>query len=286
MDNGAVQFVINDHPRFFDISGIVFYSRPADRTAYGGQADYLLSKAASESIRDLDGASLAMRLGVTLPSWLPWEPARGGDPQAVAGLRSLVQSEQQIKSAWTLVPPGDGSIDLSPLGQPGSEQSRQALRALADRGVCLPLGSFLTWVTGSETKAASLRESVGRVLPGLFFRLVQDETEFTNPRSNPFWPAEAATPDQRQWADQLADDWSLAKSAVLRRATREAIRSEDSTVASRACKSAQTAEPALVKALADGYGAYQIGMLSAIAPDEVTLTANFMVRQNYDNRSR
>jgi len=276
--DGRQQFVENPNALMFDISEVI---RPADRTAYGGMADYM-HKAASVG-HTPGGAELA-----------EWWAKQGADFSLVSPETAIFRQETatQVKLARVLadierrvesdLEHGQqrmmaqargldrslgGDLDLSAMGTLGSEKFAAALGALAGQKILLPLPVFVRLATGeSREKSAELSVNVARHLPGVFGRLTADpHLEFAL-RSNAFAAsAKLASGDTRQWAQKQAAAFSLDSEVVRDRVFRSAIRNTPAPGfldKSAMIKSAAAGEDG--EKLARQYATYQLSFLTSV----------------------
>lgn len=279
--------VRNDSPVFFDISHVF---RPADRTAYGGRADWV--KAAHDGFFGTDGAKLAEDLGVTAPlsvilaqSMLPgeWTPYLAGQVKLAHGLAALDANpsswEGDVKRAFAadVQPP----LDLEALGLTDAKQEKVAagLGALADRKVVMPLRDF-----ARMTKRAALADAAAACLRGVYTRMINDGTLERRLGANAFAPAEKlASAKQREAAGRAAATHSLEKAAVDRRCTLSAVRGCRVPESKSTFWNEKAAhDSADVEALARDYACYKVAALGRIAAfdDEFVLTARLSACQN------
>lgn len=288
LDSGMIQHVDNPHPNFFDISHVF---KPADRIAYGNVADYL-SKAASSGVIP-GGAEMAEMLGVSSPLWLRAQDCSPWLARQVKLAYELAKIEKEIEAsvltehdkraaaslAWNAQP-----IDLEPLGPPGSEQSALALAALARHKVAMPVKDFLRWLFAGDTeKVASVASAVAGMLPGVYNRLIASGSLESDIANNPFRPSDRLPSlALRTWAEKCAADYSLAANSVFHRASLSAIRQLAApTFRMKGELSEKWASLASqVESLACYYALYKLAFVS-VQTDELPLTAQFTVRQNY-----
>ena len=283
--DGHILHVDNPHPTFFDISSVF---RPADRIAYGTTADYL-QKAASGEI--LGGAALAEAFGIV-------------PPLAVALSQAPTQKlAHQIKLAYSLAEQEDAyqygasnelarafsrqvqdSVDLSPLGDIGTVKFASGLSALANQKIVLPLRDFLrlTLDEGSEKYATAVDE-VPLALPGVYNRLISSGDLEGALWSNPYAPSQGLAPAiQRTWAQKLAEDLSLDRTLVRRRAAKSAIYSFDMPTVLHKVATDQAEWSGGAETLAHHYALYKLAFL-ACQDQDVPLTTELIVMQNQVN---
>jgi hypothetical protein len=280
--------VRNDNPIFFDISHVF---RPADRTAYGGKADWV--KAANDGFFGVDGAKMAADLGVTAPLAVIlaqdsnnglWRPLFAGQMKVAHGLAALDQQPEQwndnnVKRAFAADVQPD--IELAALDLTSDRQEKVAagLTALADRKIILPLRDF-----ARMTKRAELTDAAGARLTGVYLRMIEDGSLERRIASNRFAMAEKmASAKQRETAGRMVSTYSLEKSAVDSRCTRSAIRGCSVPVSKSGFWTEKTAgESTAAEELARDYAVYKVAALTRIASfdDEFMLTARLSACQN------
>ena len=279
--DGTVQYVENPNPLFFDISEVI---RPADRTAYGGRADYI--KAASADGRVPGGAELAEWWAKQGADFDGLDPVQAIFPDAGRAVlrRKLARvladmerrfeeegSDLRVKSAGTarayrtfLDVEG---WDLSPLV--GTREKRaEALYALAKHRVLLPLPAFLEVLTGeSGEKTATLSVSVARHLPGVFGRLVSDPQGETHLRDEAFDCGTKCAASADRWAACASARFSLDTAPVRERLWQSALHpSTAPSLAGRGDRIKAAAAAGPEEQLARQYAAYQLSFLTSQAP--------------------
>jgi hypothetical protein len=164
------------------------------------------------------------------------------------------------------------------MGEPGTEKFAEALGALADQKIILPLREF-----ASLTKRAALGESAAARLAGVYQRLTQGDITGAV-RTNPFPVAiKLASVGQRRWAAQHRGHLSLDADAVDYRCKLSSVRNYAPPYLDRRSvleKSAADAEPA--ERLAREYALYKLAALHRIASfdDQFALTARIAIGQN------
>lgn len=281
LKSGQIQFVDNPDPQFFDISKV---RKPADRNAYAGRATYLLQKAATGET--VSGAELAELYGmlpgsgetVSPGAWHQWQTL-----QKMAAYDADLQKGHSLKdrqAARGVI--SREKIDLTPLGYVGQKAAAEALAALAEQQVALPLGEFLRWLGNGSTKSAEICDAVASRLPGACQRLLAGGIEEL--AGNPFQPAVTpVSPGLRRWAAKCADDHSLSSTSVFRRAASSAIKEQplpqlrsESTMTEKWASCSNELD-----GLARSYVLYKLAFVAAQPAAELPLTALFAVRQNY-----
>ena len=294
-ENGFQQYVDNPDPHHFDISEVV---RPAERIAYGWNATYM-QKAASGTV--LGGAELyeLYNEGRDLYDAL-WGPLLGPDVSRVfqklswqEGLaHHLANAENRILSDQTMncralsraVDPSMQPLpDLTPLGRLGTTKMATGLAALAGQRIVLPLRDFLRLVTGDDVeKVASLSATVPRHLPGVYGRMIEDESLERYVRENPLCPGNDSPPNlQCQWAAKLAADFSLKRKAAQERIQRSAIKQASQPTLLAGMEKIAAADDA-AEIVARRYAAYKLAALGSLPPDDpdFDLTLELAILQN------
>lgn len=273
LDDGRIQHVDNPEPRFFDISKV---RRPADRTAYGGLADYLM-KAASQN-HGVGGTELAELMGVETPDWLLT------DNMTILELQKLAQDlarieeevERRIVLQDSLAPISANTFNTKTLGSPENGGSLSKLAALSQQRIVLSPAEFVTWIFGQEN--AEKTAGMKRYLPGIYGRLIKSSEFNAWLVDNPYRHAgHIPSPADSRWADALTD-LALNSKAVTKRALHaftEATRANPQVLT----KTAQDNSPDCQ--LAELYAAYKLAFIEA-QNSELPLTAWFAIRQNYD----
>ena len=279
-DDGHILHVDNPDGEFFDISRV---GRGADRNAFAGLMDF--SKTASGEV--LSGAELAEMYGLTLPL-----------DMALRNIHDTYIAEQ-IKLAYLLADQEDnltanvneinrafGSQVQPPINfgdlRVGSSKFASALAALSGQKISLPVRDFLTLALGGDTvKAASFADDVSRALPGVYNRLIASGDLEQEIRSNPFKPSQSLAPaSQRQWAESLAEKYSLDRRHIARRVWQSSIRGIANPNLSSVGVKYATAKSGEVETLARRYATYKLAFLAS-QTDDMPLTCSLAIRQNY-----
>jgi hypothetical protein len=285
--DGHLLHVDNPTPTWFDMSKVY---RPADRIAYGGGAGYL-NKAASDG-EFLGGADMAHALGVTAPLNVilsqdhphHWNTAIDGQIKLAYGLASLEKKGHDVprESLRAFAPAAQNQMNMEMfvlLGTPGTEKSAEALAALADRKVILPLREFARWI--GKTASADAAEAM---LPGVFGRLIEREDLEGQLTHNRYAVSQKqASVVQRGLAGNLEADFGLSGGAVRDRAMRSSIRQASvPNLKSTFWNEKQAADAPEAAALAEEYGLYKLAALHRIAAQdsEFHLTGRFALAQN------
>lgn len=281
-------FVHNDHPSFFDISGVF---RPADRIAWGGKADWV--KAASDGFFGIDGAKLAEDMGVVAPLSVilaqdhmqpgEWTPYLAELIKVAYGLAALERNEslrlhEETKRAFsTDMQP---AIDFAGLDMgEDMKKTAAALGALADQKIVLSLRDF-----ARLTKRAELLDDAAACVKGVYGRMIADGSLERRLASNKYAPAEKlASAKQRQTAARMVSTYSLQKEAVDHRCWVSVLREHRLPVSKSAFWNEKKASDSpLVEELARDYACYKVAALRRIAQfdDEFLLTARLSDCQN------
>jgi hypothetical protein len=261
--------VRNVRPIFFDISDVW---RPADRIAYGNRADWIKSAADAYA---MGGAMMARDLGVTSPPNRVFGPAEDASlPVKIAyGMASLEDAyvfDKYVAAAFT--PEVQPAADLDRMGLTGPEKTA-AVAAMAEWKAILPLRDF-----ARLTKRAALDREAAAALPGVFGRMIDDDTLESFVERNEFRPSEKrASATVQTWVAAAAPHYSLDRQSVTLRAIRGSFRTPYvKTGASR-----HDVSPA-GEALARDYAAYQLGALAKISEtdNDFVLTCRSLACQN------
>ena len=287
--SGRQQFVENPNCVFFDMSEVV---KPADRTAYGGQADYLMKAASAGQI--MGGAELA--------DW--WAEQNGFELQfgSQAPILKLAHQLAEIEQEIQQNPPGErdqalaravspskqAEADLTPLGKFGTSQAATGLAVLAAEKVALSLPDFLRWIS-DETgeKLAGIVESVAPHIPGVFTRLAADPDLPLRASDSVYEPASdvLAPYRQRTWANKLASEHSLSSPLVEERIQRSVFRQSPvpALVAGGLRDKSALALAGPGEDLARQYALYKLAFLAAQPQEEqqLPLTTRLVILQNY-----
>lgn len=280
--DGHILHVDNPHPHFFDISTVI---RPADRIAYGNEAGYL-RKAASYG-DTIGGAAMAEAYNI-VPPLSVWE---GDHTDALtvskikmayklAAIEDTIESNRtrycDVARAFSLNTP---DVELNNLGTVGTEKFAAGLRALADQDIVLPVRTFLRAVLGDGTKYAEFSEIVPGLLPGVYNRLLRQNTLFSEYR-NQYNPSQKlASVTQRDWATKLAEHHSLSANLIRRRIALSSIRNiEEPTLLAQNVKLAAVSRQA--EKLARDYAMYKLSYL-VHKNVNVPFTQELVVLQNY-----
>lgn len=168
---GRVQYVENPNCTFFDFSQVI---RPADRTAYGVQADYLMKAASADGII-MGGFELAEKFSRD-------NSISGGSFKLHRLARNLAKVAADLPGAWTVT---NKSLALSCLARPEldlipklhtTQKQAEFLKMLADREIILPLREFLKVAAPNSTNAQieTIAQVVAPYVPSMYKELIQD----------------------------------------------------------------------------------------------------------------
>jgi len=174
-NDNRILYVDNYDPVWFDISNVL---KPADRTAYGNKADYLL-KAAEDRSFIMGGAKLAEELGICAPLDVIIENAISNsvDPE-VQNMVKIAFGLSYLETA-PLNPEDYRSFDsrvqtrfnVNSLPRPDEKQANVALTSLASHGIILPFRDFANW----KGKEACTRQAA-ECLPSIYSKLVNEDS--------------------------------------------------------------------------------------------------------------
>lgn len=278
--------VQNHDPVFFDISHVY---RPADRTAYGNVADYLVKAADDNGFIGIGGAQAAEDLGLVAPlhvilaqSDVSWNTKTAEQVKLAHGLDVLERAKPirpGDEALRAFDPALQSPLDFSKLGlDPASPATMAAgLGALADQGIVIPLREF-----ARMTKRADLATAAAGRLPGIYGRMLADGSLEGRVSRNPYAVSEKlASVAQRNAAFAAADDYALTKSAASGRIVRSAISGQVVPVVKTGFDKSAADNPA-AENLAREYAVYQLSALRRIAEFDTAfpLTARMAACQN------
>ena len=273
MEDGHVLHADNPNPTFFDISHVF---RPADRIAYvSGQL-----KAASACC--VSGAELAEQLGITAP--IAFETGGAAGPRVQRQLEALTQLVQAEKAAAATANWAQVALAATSTVQPAidvntcpSVKIAETLRGLADAAVVLPVRDFLALTVKSADER--LVNAVASALPNVFTKLAGDPDVVGLLEHNAYYPADAAAPSVRVWAEKLSHTHSVLPSNVEKRAYLAVLRGARSSEFPSYKQASGKAETAL----AQHYALYKLAAFATICEKYGNhwLTANHCVLQNY-----
>jgi hypothetical protein len=287
-EDGHILHVDNPDPTWFDISDVF---RPADRIAYGAKADWL-SKAASAD-EFTPGAAMAEYLGVTAPLGVilsqddphNWSASINGQVKLAYAL-ALLERQGPKLAADTLRafdPHVQGEIlqeQLMVLGRPGGEKCAEALGALADNKIILPLRDFAKWIG----KEAAVR-GAHQLLPGAFDRFVEQGNIEARITHNRYMPStKTASAAQRILSRNLREKYGLDDDAIRTRSMLSSIRGLKPPTLQNVLQTEKiaSAEPE-VKTLVEDYTLYKLAALHRIAATDQNfhLTGRLAIGQNW-----
>lgn len=286
--DGHILHVDNPTPTWFDMSKVY---RPADRIAYGGNCSGYWDKAASAN-DFVPGAELAQALGVTAPLSVIlgqdqpyyWNMSVEGQIKLAYGLAELErkghgQNRESLRAFTASVQPELTHDMISILGIPGTEKSAEALGALADKKIVLPLRDFARWMGKS-----AMAEQAEVLLPRIFGHMVEQgrlENQLTN---NRFAISEkTASLPQRTLAGNLVANFGLSHDAVSVRAMRSSSRMTPAPDPKSTFWNEKTAADSPEAAtLAEDYALYKLAALHKIAAtdQDFQLTGRLALAQN------
>jgi hypothetical protein len=276
--------VDNPDPTWFDIS-MVF--RPADRIAWGGNADYLSKAAADGGHFDLGTIKVAEEMGIQAPLEVilhqEWrQDDRIASQVKLAYALDVLEGAKKGFGGETLRAFSEDMqsvVDLNILGDPGTMKMAEGLGALADRRIVLPMRLFSRIV-----KRAGLSNEATKHLPGVYGRMISDGSLEDRIRKNSFFVSEklAAGP-QREWAKSMESTYSLAREAVNNRCVLSAIRqNEVPNLKTGFWIDKAASDNRVAEELCREYAIYKLAALQHISrwDNDFTLTARLCVSQN------
>jgi hypothetical protein len=286
--DGHILHVDNPTPTWFDMSKVY---RPADRIAYGGGCSGYWDKAASAE-DFMPGAELAGALGVTAPLNVilsqdqphHWSMAVEGQVKLAYGLAELEQkghgqNRETMRAFTAAVQPELTHDMISILGVPGTEKSAEALGALAEKKIVLPLRDFARWMGKS-----AMAEQAEVLLPRIFGHLVEQGRLEGQLMNNRFAISEkTASLVQRTLAGNLRENFGLSTDAIGLRAMRSSSRMIQAPNPKSTFWNEKTAaDSPEAAALAEEYALYKLAALHKIAAtdQEFHLTGRLALAQN------
>lgn len=278
--------VFNPHPAWFDWSHVF---RPADRTAWGGAADYL-TKAAEDLGFFKEGSAIAeAQLNIVAPLAVVLYQDQSGygndgtwteaQVKLASGLASMENDHRfefgaEVKRAFDarLRQP----IDPARFPLPGTVKMAEAMTALAGEKIVLPLSEF-----ARLSKREGLAKIAAAALPGTYAAIASSPTLIAEIQNNKYacddrLPSAA----MRKLAASLRD-YTLDHATVTRRCTLSVVRQyQPPEKVATFDKSAADAVDAA--SLARDYAMYQLAALAKIAADDddFLLTARLAIAQN------
>jgi hypothetical protein len=273
--------VENPGPYWFDWSDV---HKPAERTGYGTRADWFAKEAADNFAHLIGGAKVAEDLQLLAPlAVIVAQSGADANPRHLTfyklahGLAQLAQRpgvSTALRLAWaarTALRPED----LGLTEKSSEAECDEALAALADAKVVLPLADYAAWTKRAElapTAQAHVRQAWQHWLR------VADTA-----RRHEDVATKCASWRLQALARGAAPEHSLDLEHLQRRAQLASLRG--STPA--AVKQASTTEPptAAAAALLADYAGYKLAALTRIAAwdDEFVLTAPLALQQNEVN---
>lgn len=271
-EDGFQNHVDNPDPLWFDNSRVF---RGADRIAYTNG----IVKAANGLF--FGGAELAEKLGVELPPHLVSNQMSMWPTQIEKIATQLARYEHEFEKAgksgydWTFSPSVQQAVSWDDHGY----TKNQALAALSLHKIAMPIEGFAELMFGKD--AVDYTPMARRNLPGIYNHLLTDVHSYvTDPHIRQFLPCGAVPGPLMKWAASKAEDYSLDKMWIEKRAQRAAL---------YGATAPSVRQPPLVKvagaaqSLARDYALYKLTFLQALIgqdPD-FDLTASLVVRQNY-----
>jgi hypothetical protein len=252
--DGSILHADNPDPEFNDIS---YVKRGADRISF---LMGVLQKSAAWDTQFIGGAALAE---------LTYTPEYETKLSRMAADMSRIEraSHQFAKLSAGCSAAGRMAAFNCPAGICDDRKLVQACAALADQNIILPADEFLQLLTGQKQAGARICAA----LPGVFDRLAC-------PLVNPFACYDAIPSRYHSWAAGLAQDYSLAKAAVLRRIGIASFRGVGVMLPKRQKCATLTA---IADEAAQQYALYVLATLDRNSRDtNLGLTATLSVLQN------
>jgi hypothetical protein len=279
-EDGHVLHVDNPDPTFIDFSNVV---RPADRIAYGGMADYLMKAASGSAV---GGAELAEQIGLTVPLDIAFSYAMRGRPHVepqfkLACAFAVLEQSVPVSPVYGATPAAQFST--AQLGKPGTTKFAEALTALADEGIILPLHTFCELWSGD----AKVEKAAQVALTGIYTRLIRSADFPEKLAGHIFQPARTTTSAAKTWARKQAADFSVLPEHIENRRWLAALNGTTdnnfvkSKQASDITESASSAADGMQ--IAERYAVYKLAALCKIAEltDDFALTAVTALHQNH-----
>lgn len=279
--------VYNPEPAWFDWSHVF---RPADRTAWGGAADYL-TKAAEDMGFFKEGSAvveaqlqLAAPLAVVLyqdqcgyGSYGSWHE---GQMKLASGMPNLINNAKlalgrDVKRAFDqrLRP----AINAEKFPKPGTAKMAEAMTALAAEKIVLPVGEF-----ARLSRRDGLAKQAQAALPAVYEELAASPTLYADLQNNKYaCDDRLPSAEMRKLAASLRD-YTLDDREVAQRCTRSIVRQYALPEVPTTVFEKDAADAADAKALAKDYALYQLAALAKIAADDndFLLTCRLAVAQN------
>lgn len=285
LKSGRQQFVENPNPIFFDFS---YVNRPADRDAYGGIAAEFMRKAASTGIvkggawlAELNGMFDDLGFATMDQAYARRQVKLARD---LAALESEIDSSPSKEDQYTKLAFSSKvqeTVDLRPLGEPGTEKFAAGLKALALENVILTPEEFLA-IASPGASSDSLKNAavkMRQVLPGVFEKLAarDDLEELTE---HPFAPSLSAVPSfsQKQWAAKAAETRCCCECGLSKRASLAVLRGEKIPQNRPLTKQASVDDVA--SELAEKYALYQLATLAVSEKPQSVLTLRAVLAHN------
>lgn len=239
---------------FFDSSMV---PRGADRTAHA------LGLLKAADFTKMGGAELAEALGIGLPLAFLAEDDVSGMVHIAAKLAAWEDElEKTAADRWvmSMTPAEAGDFDL-PLGC----KLGDALRALANYKIALPVEQFLRVVGGASEKLAAAASMARGYLPGIYNRLLDSGEIVPLIEEHTFTPREpAATLTARDWAEKRAAQWSLADEHANNRLLAGALRKRAASLDHGRVKWASDGAETIAK----NYAVYKVQALHQMLQDK------------------
>jgi hypothetical protein len=266
-NDAHILHVDNTEPRFFDISGVW---KPADRTAYGGKADWIKSACAGE-FYDNAGAKLAEDLHLSAPVSVLAETA---SPR-IASMVKLAEAVAYLETGpiapamlLAFAPTVRTALDVDRFDVSTAEKLGAVLNTFADNKVILPLRDF-----ARLTK----RADAATVLPrGTCQRLLDDGSIVARLEDSKYLHVEkVGTEKQQGYVRNFANSESLDTETMQKRAALACLRGEGEAIN-------VFEKSAAADSLVCDYVCYKLAALHRIAEfdTDFAATVRYAVAQN------
>lgn len=283
-NDNRILYVDNVDPVWFDMS---YVHKPADRTAYGNKADYLL-KAASDNGFIMSGAQLSEELGVIAPidvvianSLSTCNDARTHAIVKIAyGLAQLEKVTLNPNDMRAFDSRVQTRFNINSLPKATEKKANIALTSLAKQGIIIPFRDFANW-KGKEAFAQGAAE----YLPKVYSRLIAKDNIAEKVKSSSYQLVQGSE-GYDKLASGLVQRFGFDNHSVAQRWTISMIRGYDPPPVADLNRTMTkiSFENSEAEMLATDYALYKLAALSVMAHEqnetEFFTTAVLSVSQN------